>query len=146
MKQEKVKSPSKASQYDGWVDVHNDELMVELGIRHPEETPRDPSVWTKTPNERRLLKSLRRTCKNTIHFYSKPDRVIPVKTKLIIQLKKNTKFPNTTYSTVCNMSDIDRILLMYSQYNKSTKSNESLVQKYTFNGKTYKPGERPFWP
>ena len=46
MKEENVKSPIKATQgdEDRWVDVHDDALMVELGIYPRPATPRDPSV------------------------------------------------------------------------------------------------------
>lgn len=148
MKKENIQSPSKAPQCDEdrWVDVHNDALMVELGIRPAMLSPRDKTVWTKTPNERRLLKSLRRSGKGRIHFHSVPERSIPVRTKLIIQLVKNDKFPKTTYSTECWQHEIKNILLQYYKRNKKTGVNECLVSKYTYNGKTYAPNERPFWP
>ena len=148
MKKENIQSPSKASQRDEdrWVDVHNDTLMVELGIRPAMLSPRDKTVWTKTPNERRLLKSLRRSGKGRIHFHSVPEKSIPVRTKLIIQLVKNDKFPKTTYSTECWQHEIKNILLQYYKRNKKTGVNECLVSKYTYNGKTYAPNERPFWP
>lgn len=148
MKKENIQSPSKASQRDEdrWVDVHNDALMVELGIRPAMLSPRDKTVWTKTPNERRLLKSLRRSGKGRIHFHSVPEKSIPVRTKLIIQLVKNDKFPKTTYSTECWQHEIKNILLQYYKRNKKTGVNECLVSKYTYNGKTYAPNERPFWP
>lgn len=148
MKKENIQSPSKAPQRDEdrWVDVHNDALMVELGIRPAMLSPRDKTVWTKTPNERRLLKSLRRSSKGRIHFHSVPEKSIPVRTKLIIQLVKNDKFPKTTYSTECWQHEIKNILLQYYKRNKKTGVNECLVSKYTYNGKTYAPNERPFWP
>lgn len=148
MKKENVQSPSKAPQRDEdrWVNVHDDALMVELGIRPAVLTPRDKSVWVKTPNEARLLKSLRRTSKDRIYFHTIPEKSIPVKAKLIIQLKKNDKFPKTTYSTECWQHEIRNILWNYSQKNKKTGLNECLVSKYTYNNKTYGPTERPFWP
>lgn len=148
MKKENIQSPSKAPQRDEdrWVDMHNDALMVELGIRPAILSPRDKTVWTKTPNERRLLKSLRRSGKGRIHFHSVPEKSIPVRTKLIIQLVKNDKFPKTTYSTECWQHEIKNILLQYYKRNKKTGVNECLVSKYTYNGKTYAPNERPFWP
>lgn len=148
MKKENIQSPSKAPQRDEdrWVDVHNDALMVELGIRPAMLSPRDKTVWTKTPNERRLLKSLRRSGKGRIHFHSVPEKSIPVRTKLVIQLVKNDKFPKTTYSTECWQHEIKNILLQYYKRNKKTGVNECLVSKYTYNGKTYAPNERPFWP
>lgn len=148
MKKENVQSPSKAPQRDEdrWVDVHNDALMVELGIRPAVLAPRDSSVWTKTSNERRLLKSLRRGSSGQIHFHSIPRRSIPVRAKLIIQLKKNNKFSKTTYSTECWQHEIGDILLNYFQRNKKTGLNECLVSYYKYNNKTYAPNERPFWP
>lgn len=127
------------------VDVHNEALMVELGIHPPKVASKDPNVWNKTPKERKLLKALRKSHKGTIHFNSIPDKVIPVQAKLIIQLKKNNKFPNTTYSYNCWMHQIDEILSHYSQYNTSKKCNETLVNWYAFNGQKYNSGDRPFW-
>lgn len=147
MKKEVIKSPNKApqSEEDLWVNVYDDTLMVNLGIRPPVLTPRDNSVWTKTPNERRLLKTLRRSDNRKIHFHTVPIKHIPVRAKLIIQLKKNNKFPYTTYSTTCWQHEIGNILLNYYQLNKKTGHNECLVSKYVYNGKTYKYNERPFW-
>ena len=154
-----VKSPSKAPEVlksnimktgnvesPEWVNVHDDELMVELGIRLPNLAPKDPSVWTKTPHEKKMLKSLRRTHKGRIHFYSVPRKSIPVRAKLIVQLKKNKNFPNTTYSTECWQHEIEDILLNYYAKNSKTGYNECLVSKYIYNGKTYVPSESPFWP
>ena len=148
MKQEKIKRPIKAPQNDEdfWVDVHDDAQMVELGIRPPSLAPRDPSVWTKTPYEKRILKSLRRIHKGRMHFHSSPIKHIPVRARLIVQLKHNKKFPKSTYSSECNMHEIGSILSKYYQWNKKNKCTECLIVKYSYNGKTYKPWERPFWP
>lgn len=148
MKKENIQSPSKAAQReeDRWVDVHDDALMVELGIRPSMLAPRDKSIWSKTSNERRLLKTLRRSSKERIYFHSIPERSIPVRAKLIIYLKKNNKFPKTTYSTECWQNEIRSILLNYYQRNKKTGTNECLVSKYAYNDKTYGPNEKPFWP
>lgn len=139
MTKEYNKSPYKAPQGDSdpWIDVHNDELMVQLGIRPPHYVPNDSSVWSKTTHERNLLNSVRNNS-TRMYFHSVPSKYIPVKAKLIIYLKKNKKFPNTTYSRECYQHEIDSILLKYSD-------GGSLVSKYTFNGRTYKPNERPFW-
>lgn len=147
MKKENIKSPSKAprSEEDLWVNVRDDELMIALGIRPPHLIPRDPSVWTKTPREKKLLKSLRKIHKGRIYFHSIPRKSIPVRAKLIVQLKKNKKFPYTTYSTECWQHEIGDILFRYYQTNKNTGFSESLVSKYIYNGKTYSPNERPFW-
>lgn len=97
---------------------------------------RDDSVWTKDPYQKHILKIQRALCKNKLTPGSPPIKPIPVKAKLIIYLKKNNKYPNTTYSTECWMHDINRILLRY---------DKNLILKYSYNGKTYKPEERPFW-
>jgi hypothetical protein len=70
MKKENVKSPIKAPQddRDSWVDVHDDALMIELGIRPPHATPRDPSVWTKSKQEKKILRTLRCAHKGRMHF------------------------------------------------------------------------------
>jgi hypothetical protein len=130
MKEKKVPEVS-------WINIHDDALMVKLGIYKPQAEPRDPQIWTKTKQEKKLLKSLR--SKGKMHFgtiYSKP---IPVQDKLIIQLKKNKKFPYTTYSMTCSMNQIGDILRFFCD------KTGNLVSKYYFNGKTYKPSERPFW-
>lgn len=148
MKQANVTSPNKAIQCeeDHWIDVHNDELMIELGIRPPHATPRDKSVWTKTPYEKKVLKAERCKHKGRIYFHSVPKKSIPVKSQLIIYVKKNKVFPYTTYSTECMQHEIGDILLNYYLYNSKTGRNECLVTKYFYNGKTYSPNERPFWP
>lgn len=38
------------------VDVHDQELMIELGIHPNYRFNRDPNVWSKTPYEKELLK------------------------------------------------------------------------------------------
>lgn len=143
MKQEKIKE---ITQNDSWVDIYDNDEMVRLGIRPPMFTPRDQSVWTKTPYEKRILKSLRRSHKGKMRSHSVPIKPIPVRAKLIIQLKKNKKFPNSTYSCECNMHEIGNILSIYYQWNKKDKCTECLITKYTYNGRTYKPWERPYWP
>lgn len=150
MKKENTKSPKKAIQKkeeDRWIDVHNDDVMREMGFFRPfNQSPRDESVWRKTPNERRLLRNVKRQGKgNDMHFHSAPHKHIPVRAKLIIQLKKNKKYPNTTYSTECFMSDIPDIISQYRVVNPRTNYSESVVAKYSFNGRTYAPNEVPFW-
>jgi len=131
---------------DCWVDVHDDALMVELGIRPPKAVPRDSSVWTKTLKEKKLLASMKSQHKGRMHFSIAPTRIIPVRAKLIIQLKKNRIFPHTTYSTICWQHQISDILSRYYIVNKKTKCIEPIVSKYYYNGRTYKPNELPFWP
>ena len=147
MKKENIKSPIKATQGDSdpWINVHDDTLMIELGIRPRPITPRDPSVWTKSKQEKKILKTLRSSHKRKMHFGIHPIKEIPMQAKLIIQLKKNKKFPFTTYSTICGMHQIGDILNFFYQQDRKSKVAVNVVAKYSFNGKTYKPNERPFW-
>lgn len=147
MKEENVKSPIKATQgdEDHWVDVHDDALMVELGIHPRPATPRDPSVWTKSKQEKKILRTLRCSHKGKMHLGTSPRKVIPVRAKLIVQLKKNKRFPHTTYSTICGMHQIGDVLNFFHQWDRQNKVMVNVVAKYTFNGKTYAPNERPFW-
>lgn len=147
MKEENVKSPIKAAQgdEDRWVDVHDDALMVELGIHPRPVTPRDPSVWSKSKQEKKILRTLRCVHKGKMHLGTPPRKVIPVRAKLIVQLKKNKRFPYTTYSTICGMHQIGDVLNFFHQWDRQNKMMVSVVAKYTFNGKTYTPNERPFW-
>jgi hypothetical protein len=147
MKEENVKSPIKAAQgdEDRWVDVHDEALIVELGIHPRPVTPRDPSVWTKSKQEKKILRTLRCAHKGKMHLGISPRKVIPVRAKLIVQLKKNKQFPHTTYSTVCGMHQIGDVLNFFHQWDCQNKIMVNVVAKYTFNGKTYAPNERPFW-
>lgn len=150
MKQETTKSPkNKAIQQeeDRWINVHDDNVMREMGFFRPfNQSPRDESVWTKTPNERRLLRAVKHSCKDEdMHFHATPHKFIKVPGKLIIQLRKNNVFPKTTYSTKCWQSDIPEILSRYVINNKRLNISESAVLKYTWNGKTYNYNELPFW-
>lgn len=139
--------PSKNKKEDRWVDVHNDDVMRSMGFFRPfDQSPRDISVWTKTLKERKLLNSMK--CKgksNNGHFYNIPNKHIPVKAKLIIQLKRNKKYNKSTYSMICWMNEIPEILSQYQISNPKTKRSESIIVKYSFNGKTYSPNELPFW-
>ncbi len=147
MKKKNNKSPVKApqSEQDLWVNVHDDVQMINLGIQPPYLTPRDESVWTKTDHERNLLRTLRHSYKGDSHFHTLPVKPIPVRDKLIIQLKKNKQFSKTTYSMECWQYEIGELLSKYNTINRKTGLEESLVLKYSFNGKTYSVNERPYW-
>ncbi len=143
-----IKSPNKAiQQEDRWINVHDDNVMREMGLFRPfNQAPRDESVWTKTPNERRLLKEVKYANRGKdMHFRAAPSKFIKIRGKLIIQLRKNKVYPKTTYSTECWQSDISDILSKYIIANHKLKISESAVAKYSWNGKTYYPGELPFW-
>lgn len=149
MKKENTKSPKQGKPTeveDRWIDVHDDDVMRAHGLWRPyNQSPRDPSVWTKTPAERRILKKLRHTHKGEdMHFHSAPRKSIRVRAKLIIQLYKNNKFDKTTYSTECWQHEIPDILSMYYVVDKPSGYAINVVRKYVWNGKTYGPKDLPF--
>lgn len=150
MKKENTKSPKKGNpeeKDDRWIDVHDDDVMREMGLFRPFDlTPRDESVWTKTPQEKRMLKKVRRSCKNKdMHFHDVPKKVKKVRCKLIINLFKNKHFSKTTYSTECWQHEIPTILAKYHVTDRKTGYSKSIVRKYSWNGKTYNPTDLPFW-
>lgn len=151
-----MKKIQKKEHNSGWIDVSNDDLMVSLGIRNPKIQPRDPSVWTKTKSEKKSAKWARRQLKHAFDHcnWSAPHRSVDIPGKLIIRIKKTSKFSGvmsngvkfykTTFSHDCKLSDISSVLSKYMIRGKD-KQNVTLVQWYKWNGKTYYPGELPFW-
>lgn len=135
-----------------WVDIHNDSLMVKLGIRQPNLEPRDPSVWTKTPKEKKAVRKMKRSVKDSwISGGLVQKKSIPVYGKLIVNVMKNDKFKipgtyhiKTTFSHNCGQADIPFILSKYS-YTNNNGETKSLVISYKWLGKEYKNGEIPFW-
>ena len=130
-----------------WVNVHDDALMISLGLRLPKRVPRDPSVWTKTPKEKAVLKKYKDqdtttfVCKGVAKF--KP---IPVYDKCILQLKKSDKYtvfdntlgrrvPQTVISIQCSQSDIPNLIAKY----------KDVLVKYHWNGRDYLPNQIPYW-
>ena len=113
MSKNKKQSPNKAvqSREENWIDIKNDELMVKEGLRQPKLEPRDESVWTKTPNEKRILRSVR--VKSGLRTSIVPTKSIPVRDKLIIYLEKNNIYPKTTISTECWQHEISGIISNY---------------------------------
>lgn len=142
MKQNSFK-PSSKDEIE--LDVHNDQLMVKIGIRVKPLEPKDLSAWEKTSYERKTLKALKHSYKGETHFHSIPSKSIPVRGKLIIYLLRNKRFPKTTYSIECWQHEISEILSKYVEENRKDGSVRSLVKKYSFNERTFKPEERPFW-
>lgn len=118
------------------VDVMNDKEMVSLGIRVAPRVERDPSVWTKSISEKFLLR--REKSRNTTTFFSRwssKKKSIPVRSKLIINLKRVSEGSKLTLSFNCGQSDIPRILSRYSNN----------INTYSWNGKTYTGTSLPFW-
>lgn len=97
----------------------------------------DWTIWKHTPKEKKLLKRLRKTHKHALDGVKTPapKKNIPVYDKLIIYVKTKSNDDKTTISTQCGQADIPDILSFYSE----------VLIKYSWNGKTYYPGEFPFW-
>lgn len=150
MSKNKKQSPNKAiqSREENWIDIKNDELMVKEGLRQPKLEPRDESVWSKTPNEKRILRSVRD--KSKLHTSVIPTKSIPVRSKLIIYLEKNNVYPKTTISTECWQHEISEIISNYMIVDKKNSKKDktvykNIVLKYSWNGKTYRNNELPIW-
>lgn len=136
-----------------WVDVHNHALMVYLGMRQPLYEGRDPKVWTKTKEEKKLLKQLKARC-TTILPKGWPGEAPRSRffSKLIVRVRPSNKFKfkdkhgneqKKTYfahKNVCE-SDIPNILAKY--YVWKDKARQTLVISYEWNGKTYAANELP---
>lgn len=149
MKKETTKSPkNKAIQKeeDRWIDVHDDNVMREMGFNRPfNQTPRDKSVWSKTPNERRLLKIVRHSVKEDMHLHITPLKRSTVCAKLVIQLKPNAEFSKSTYSQECLNTHIGAVLGKFRVTDPKTGYSKSVVAKYSYNGITYAPDEIPYY-
>jgi hypothetical protein len=121
-----------------WVDVNDDALMVKLGIRHPSAAPRDPSVWTKSPKEKALLKRLRNSKAGVLARGGSREKYEPlIKYTLNITIAKNDKFMQfdkrlkrkvhkTTFSHRCYKKEIPFILNRYVN-----EEGKSLVKSYS---------------
>lgn len=127
-----------------WIDVHNADLMIKLGIQCPYAEPRDSSVWTKTSYDKKSLQIAKSKNKEKMRSSVVPRKTTPIYSKLIICLKPNNRFEHTTYSIVCGLHQIGDYLQYFSDNDKQ-KNTYSVVDKYYYNGKTYSPTERPFW-
>ena len=114
------------------VNVHDQELMIELGIHPPYREIYD---FSKTPKEKADLLTYKR--KDGRGFYTrgvyKKPYSIPVYDKLIISVKEAG-----TRSINCGQSDNPDILFRL-------KKDKKTVLKYQWNGRTYQSKEIPFW-
>lgn len=138
-----------------FVDIRDKELMISLGIHPRDAAPRDPSVWTKTPEQKKAMKRNRRKYKN--FRFSKaagPIKHIPIYDKLIVHIKADPLYAQyknangsphtgtikTTHTFHCAQSDIPFIL---SNFVDSKGNN--IVTHYHWNHKKYEPTVLPFW-
>lgn len=110
---------------EGWIDIHNEDLMRKAGLRFSKlKEPRDESVWTKTNKEREAIRKAKSRCKyKDGHFHTIPIKQSYLYDKLIITLKKSKKNVKQVISTKCWEHEIPYIL---SKYNN--------VLKYSWNG------------
>ena len=118
-------------------DLTDDAFMVAEHLRQPSVTPRDPSVWSKTPKERKLWKRYRRFPAPSYQWPA-PAKSIPIPGTLVVYVKGGKMNPKNTFSHKCIQSDIPFLLSKY-------KTEKSQVTKYSWNGKTYAPDCLPFW-
>lgn len=139
MKKESTKKSKPTQNKDGWVNVHDDKLMQSMGLmRYSAQTPRDPSVWSKTRNEKKLLKNAKYSHKKEdMHFGISPEEQSSFVAKLIIQLKPNKVFPKSTYSYVCPNTAVNTILNQFLIRDSKSGHAISTVLKYFYNGKTH---------
>lgn len=128
-----------------WVDVHDDALMVELGIHLPNVKPIDPAIFSKTDAEKELLAKYRKMFKGKMTGNNISNKNIPIYGKLIITIVPDKEFMmvnknketvcKTTWSYQCGQADIPRILSKFGP----------LVVKYSWLGKEYDRKKLPFW-
>lgn len=143
----------KVDDEDRWIDVHDHALMVFLGMQQPYYEGRDPSVWTKTPEEKARLKVMKSRCTTILpRQWPWTEPRSPFSAKLIVRIRPSNKFKfvdehgneqKKTYfahKNVC-LSDIPNILAQY--YVWKDKARQTLVISYTWNGKTYSADELP---
>lgn len=137
MKKETAKNKKVQKEENRWINVHDDKVMNEMGlIRYLAQVSRDPSVWSKTSYEKRILKTVKQsTRKEDMHFYNVPAKRSIVRAKLIVQLKRNKVFPKTTYSFICGNEEVSNILNNFKILNRKTQQPESIVLKYSYNGR-----------
>ena len=106
------------------VDVHDDKLMISLGIRAPHYIEPD---FTKTKQEKALLKKVR--TKNDMKYsglglYKRPSTCYA---KLIVYIEPIDGTNDTTFSCMCYQHQINSII----------KTMYPTFVKYYFNGTTY---------
>ena len=138
---------------EDWVDVHDRELMIFLGIHPPYYEGRDPSVWEKTKREKDLLRQMKAKCTTILpRQWPYIEARSPFFSKLIVRIRPSNKFKfkdkhgneqKKTYFSHINVceSDIPDILAKY--YVWKDKARQSLVISYEWNGKTYTSNELP---
>lgn len=111
------------------IDVHNDNLLIDLGIRLPNYIR---PVFNKTRKEKELLKKLRTKHDKFYSVKNKNSKQIPCYGKLIVYTKRKV---HSTCSYKCYQYEISDVL--------KTMHPENDVIKYWWNGYTYFPSYTP---
>lgn len=114
----KIEKPKRVQQSDEElrVDVYNDAEMVALGLRVPPLVPRDPSVWTKTPSEKFILK--RERARDKTEFLTRwagKKKSIPFYDKLIVRYTRFRRVERPLYPL-----NVDKVIFQKSW--QSTKT------------------------
>lgn len=78
---------------------------------------RDPQVWTKTEEEKKLLKIYRKAFKNVFGNWAPKKKKRTFPGKLIVQVKG---MPKSTYSHKCNNIDVPEIINDYKNIKNVT--------------------------
>lgn len=138
---QKNKKKSVKKEENRHVNIRDPKVRKEIGLIWEEPRFVMP-IRTKTKHEREVLRNAKNSIrKEDMHFHTAPYKYSTVKAKLIIYLKPNKDFEKTTYSKECSLSQIAEILSNY----RRKKNNESLIAKYSYDGKTYQPNTYPYW-
>lgn len=145
----------KTTDEDRWIDIHDDALMIGLGLRPDFYQGRSESVWSKTPEERKQLVQLKARCTTILpQGWPESEKRYPLYADLIVRIRPSNKFQiydkksghnqkKTTFSHKrINVVDIPKILEKYYVWKKDI-GRQSLVIFYIWNGKKYSPGEIP---
>lgn len=125
---------------DGWVDIRDEKLMINLGI-HPRNyiTP----DFSKTQKEKNALRKAKHSCNKTSYHgggvYTEAS--FPLYDKIIVYLKRNDNFKHQIYSNKIWMNQISSHIQKYV-----TKKGKNLVKYYIWNCKKYMPNELPVNP
>ena len=143
----------KGDDEDRWVDVHNHELMVFLGMHNPYYGGRDPKVWSKTTAERKLLKQLKARCTTILpNGWPHTEPRSKFSGNLIVRIRPSNKFKfkdkhgneqKKTYFSHQNVCETDIPNILAKYYVWKDKARQTLVISYIWNGKTYSYNELP---
>lgn len=124
---------------EGWINVHDEALMISLGM-HPRNWIAPD--FSKTHKEKVALKKARLASDEVSHSsINFKEASFPLYTKVIVILKKNDNFKERVHSRKLWMYQLANYLSQFC-----TKKGKSVVDHYIYNGKTYYPGELPVNP